>query len=73
MLSNKQQERENMFQVRFEMRGRAHEVEEWDLHILKNSKKDHSKHVNKEKKVHFSSFSWTLIISNIQKIFQVLS
>lgn len=67
-----------MFQVRSEMRGRAHEVQEWDsiyLNIAKKKKKRllETYEQGGKKKVHFSSFPWTLIISNIQKIFQASS
>lgn len=57
MVSKKEKEGENKFQMRFEMRGRVHEAEEWELCTLINSRKDCYEHMNKEKNVCFSSLS----------------
>jgi len=70
-LSNKQQERENMFQMRFEMRGRVNEAEEWELHLHISRRKNLVMNTNKEENINISSLSgYYLITSSTQKFFK---
>ena len=60
-----------MFQMRFEMRGRVNEAEEWELHLHISRRKNLVMNTNKEENINISSLSgYYLITSSTQKFFK---
>lgn len=60
-----------MFQMRFEMRGKVSEAEEWELHMHISRRKGLVMNMNKEENMNFSSLSgYYLITSSTQKLFK---